>query len=287
MGGGAAILVGVAAFAAFDAGAPAPRPSAPSLLLSPSRDGGASSDRDRGYDLRPAKDGTGDLVYEGTAFTARIARDGTARFIDKGAQLSKGWRLIPFIPLPLPGGTPSLQGVVTDLLARRHPQARAKPNGEPPPDPPLPVPNMSRYRPDPREVCQPGTPCFFEGNERPRTVPVTGTFDLTDELMRLDGQDPYRRDKALFLAETRDLRAGMAARALATDVRRAMGELVARLSAIACDERRSVAERRAVIQALRGELDGNTPAAREAVATISRFLATRFDADGGARCPAP
>jgi hypothetical protein len=275
---------------AGDAGAPsvpaaAPRPAAPLLLGTPARKGGAAPPVEE-FPLRPAKDGTGDLIYEAPAFTARVAPDGTARFVDRGGVfLNRGWSLIPFVPLAMPNGTPTLQGAVVDLLSkRRRPPARA-PRAEAPRDPPMPVPNMSRYRPDPREACGYGTPCFFQHDPRATLTAVAGSFDLTDEILRFNGEDPYRREKALFLAATRERRASMAAHALAADARRATSELVARLEAIACDERRSVSERRAVIEALRGELDGATPEAREAVATIARFVAAHFDAaDGGARC---
>jgi hypothetical protein len=271
----AATGLALAALLAADGGVGPP--AAPSLVSRPVKAA------ERTYELRPAKDGTGDLVYEATAFTARVARDGAARFVDKHIGLAKGWSLIPFIPLPMPSGRPSLQGVVLDFLGKRRGAPPRPPDGnEPPPDPPMPVPNVSRYRPDPREACRYPQACYFQPVP---TVGVTGSFDLTDELLRFNGEDPYRREKALFLAATREQRAGMAARAVAADVRRASAELGATLAAIACDERRSVAERRAVIEALRGELDGDTPAAREAQAAIARFLSTRFDgADGGVRC---
>ena len=69
-------------------------------------------------------------------------------------------------------------------------------------------------------------------------------------------------------------------------MRRAKTELPARLEAIACDASRSVRERRATIEALRDEMAGDTPAARDAAATITRFLAEHFDGDH-VRCPAP
>lgn len=272
----AASVIGVAILLGADAGVRSPMPRLE--LVRPAIDPFVT--REQTYDLRPAKDGSGDLVYEGSTFTARVARDGTARFVDKGGGFARGMSLIPFVPLPMPSGTPSLQGVVVDLFKRRPPPRR--PSDVPPPDPPLPVPNMSRYRPDPNEVCRYPSPCFFHG--RPMLSKVTGNFDLTDELMLMNGEDPYRRDKALFLASTREVRAGMAARALAADVRRAAGQLAVSLRTIACDDARSPAERRAIIEALRAELDGDTEAAREAVATIARFVAAHFDADGGASC---
>ena len=79
----------------------------------------------------------------------------------------------------------------------------------------LPIPTVTPYRPDPREACQYPQPCFFNASLLP--LSIRGGFDLTDELMRLGGQDPYRYAKAQFLAGTRELRIRMAARAHADE----------------------------------------------------------------------
>ncbi|HTA19291.1 MAG TPA: hypothetical protein VK989_08360, partial [Polyangia bacterium] len=161
---------------------------------------------------------------------------------------------------------------------------------DPPDDPrptPVPlVPRMSPYRPDPSEACYYPMDCYFQAAVV--LVGVGGTFDLTDELYRLSGKDPYRHEKARFLAATRELRGGLSARAVAGDVRRASAALMERLRSIACDDSRSVAERRAFVEALRREMDGDTDDARAAVETIARFIATHFDAqrfDAGVPCP--
>jgi hypothetical protein len=259
-----------------------PRP-APALMDRPLV--GPITPPERSYELRPAKDGTSDLVYQAPGFTARIARDGTARF-DQAGHLPHGWALFPFFPYPMPAGTPSVQSTVRDLIGKRR-GGRSR-RGAPPPDdprdPPLPIPLTSRYRPDPREACTASSGCLLE--LKPLLMSVTGSFDLTDEVLLMDGQDPYRREKALFLTATRELRAGMAARALATNLRRAQVELEVQLRTVACDARRSPAERRAVLEALRAELDGDTPQARDAAAQVTRFLASHFAADGGAPCEA-
>jgi hypothetical protein len=146
----------------------------------------------------------------------------------------------------------------------------------------LPVPTTTPFRPDPREVCLYPRPCFFDA--RAVLVAVTASFDLTDELMRLSGQDPYRYEKARFLTATRDLRARLGARAHADDVRASAAELRRRSSAIGCDPTRSVAERRALLQALRDELDDATSEGRAAAAVIDGTLArlrARGDAGSG------
>lgn len=274
----------LALFAAADGGTP---PSSGPSLLAPIPSPKTTPPADRSYELRRSTDGTGDLVYEAPGFTARIARDGTARFEDHHFRLLRSWSLLPFAPMPTPRGRATLQSTFEDLLARRNPRrgARDDPRAEPPAEPLPLVPRMSAYRPDPKEACLYPRPCYFEAGVV--VLAVSGTFDLTDALMRIAGEDPYRHEKARFLAATSELRGGLAARAAAENVRRAATELPARLEAIACDASRSVRERRAVVEALRREMDGDTPAARDTVAAITRFLEARFDdADAGA-CSAP
>ena len=279
------VTLALALLGAVDGGVPSPPPAAPDpfLLRAPRKD---PPPADRSYELHRAKDGTGDLLYEGPGFKARIARDGTARFIDKHFSLLAPWSFLPFAPLPPPRGAPSLQSTFADLLARRKPGQGWQRDADPPPGPVPLLPQMSSYRPDPKEVCTYPRPCYFEAGIV--LIGLGGTFDLTDELLRLSGQDPYRREKAHFLAATSQLRGGLAARALGENIRSALGGLPARLEEIVCDPQRSVRERRAIVEALRQEIDGDTPAAREAVATITRFLETRFEAgDRGVRCSAP
>jgi hypothetical protein len=201
--------------------------AAPSLLgpIVPPRAPPAS---DRTYELRRAKNG--DLVYEAPGFTARIAPDGTARFVDHHVRLLAPWAFLA--PMAAPSG-PTLQSTINDLLARRAPGRGARRQEEPPPGPPTLVPRPSPYRPDPGEACRYPRACYFDAAVV--LIGVGGAFDLTDEIMRLHGEDPYRREKAHFLAATSALRGGLAARALAENVRRSASALAETLEAIACD----------------------------------------------------
>jgi hypothetical protein len=146
---------------------------------------------------------------------------------------------------------------------------------------------MSPFRPDPSEGCRYPKPCFFDA---PVVVlSVAGTFDLTDELMRLGGQDPYRYEKARFMKGTGELRSRLAARAHADDLREASDQLPRHLEAIAGDPNLTPAERRATIEALGGEMDATTPEGRKARALIDAFVRARFSAApaaGSARPPA-
>jgi hypothetical protein len=225
------------------------------------------------YELRTTPDGSGDLVYEESAFVARVAVDGAVSFRDRGTKISF-WP--PFLPVKrATPGVPSLQATLSALARGRKPHA---PEGEPPDDSFLIIPNVTPFRPDPREGC-PG--CSF----RPLLLPLnaSGQLDLTEELIRFSGGDPHRLEKARFLAGTRERRIRMAVAAHAGWVRRATTELPGHLDEIACDERRTRSERRAILRALRDEMNAS-PEGRAAAATISAFLETRFehpDADSG------
>jgi hypothetical protein len=240
------------------------------------------------YRLQRATDGSGDLVYEASGFYARVARDGTVRFRDRHVTNLK---LLPFLPVAgARPGVPSLQEMLRGLGGRR----RGDPDAPPPrsdPDTAIAIETLSasttlsRYRPDPREICRYPNPCFSEA--RVTLLTVTGTLDITDELMRLAHEDPYRFQKARFLTATREMRIRMAGHAHADDVARSGAELPGRLRQIACDQSRSVSDRRSVIQALRAELDVATREGRGQAERIRLFLEAWDHADGGtAFCPA-
>jgi hypothetical protein len=254
------LIVGLVVAANVDAGAP----SIENPWGGPSQ---ASAD----YELRRTKDGTGDLLYDTTGFSARVT-----------ASLA----LLPlFGGHAVPSGVPSLESILrghgTKRTAPRPVSAEEQASlyGSR-----LPIPTVTPYRPDPREVCQYPQPCFF--NASVLVLSIKGGFDLTDELMRLGGQDPYRYAKARFLAGSRELRIRMAARAHADDLRRSATGLSEQLGTIACDGRLTVDERRAIIEALGAELDTSTPEGQAAEAEIARFLVRFHQPDGGSPCSA-
>ena len=230
-------------------------------------------------DLQDAKDGSGDLLYQGNGFSARVARDGSVTFSDKNVT---GLSPIPWFPMKARMPVPSLQSSLVSLLQGRKPP-KPPPSeldvGLPPPETKQVNPDVSRYRPDPRENCR---ECSFNS----LAVPIQGLArgDITDQIERISGKDPHRYQKAVFLAATYERRVGMAARTHAANIRRASDELPGRLQAIACDDRLTHRERRAIIAALAAEMDRATPEGRSAVTSINGFL-TRFDA-GGVTCTA-
>jgi hypothetical protein len=233
--------------------------------------------RDNEYQLRRLDDGSGDLSYQGSAFEARIHRDGSVSFRDKTftASLLPAW-----LPMSIGPRGPTLQGLLRNVFVGRPGAKSATPYAprgdasEPPPETRTIIPSVTPFRPDPREACRYPSACFFDAAVM--VVSVTGTFDLTEILMRMNGKDPYRIQKARFLAHTSDLRVRLAARAHGDDVRKATASLRAELESIAANENLSRAERRAVIQGLAAELDADTEEGRQARAQIEAFLRARF-----------
>jgi hypothetical protein len=231
------------------------------------------------YQLRRATDGSGDLVYEAKGFYANVARDGAVRFRDRHVT---NVRIFPFLPLPgARPAVPTLEEVARSFMRGRRGDPKAAPESDPIANETLsPSTTFSRFRPDPREICRYPNPCFPFA---PVTlVTVTGTLDITDELMRMAHEDPYRFQKARFLTATREMRIRMAGHAHAEDVARSRAELPRRLEEIACDGGLTVADRRAVIEALRAELDIATPEGRAQAERIRLFLEAWTPADGGA-----
>jgi hypothetical protein len=255
--------------------APVDTGAAPALIPTPApRQTVEPTDRraDR-IDLKQANDGSGDLLYEASSFSARIAPDGSVVFEDKRVP---GATPFAFMPQDVRMPVPSLQASLKPLLGG----GKAPPlppseldEGLPPPETTSANPEVSRYRPDPREGCR---SC---GEVTQLGLPVQGftRFDVTDELMRSAGEDPNRYQKAVFLAATQERRMQMAVDTQANNMRIAVAELPARLQAIACDERLTHEGRRAILVALAREMDTETSAGRNAATAIATFL-TRFDA---------
>jgi len=248
-----------------DVGADAPRPAPPPAQMLIPQPAPRFADRVEPINLKDAKDGSGDLVYETTGFSARIARDGSVSFEDKRVP---GLSVTPWLPSRAPLAVPSLQGSLVNLLKGKAPPKAAPVNDSlPPPMTTQLIPDVTRYRPDAREDCEmcqePYTPAIFT---------AFGRGDVSDELDRFSGKDPNRYQKAVFLAATHDRRIEMAVQAHARDVRRAKAELPARLQYIACDDRLSYRERRAILVALGREMDTKTPEGATAAAGIAGFV---------------
>ncbi|MEP6654835.1 MAG: hypothetical protein ABJA82_15840 [Myxococcales bacterium] len=223
------------------------------------------------YPLRASTNGSGELIYEGQGFSAYVARDGSVRFKDKHLTLLT---LLPFLPVSGPQNIPSLQATVTGIL--RHGKVPQRDPRTPNDTSFLVNPPLTPYRPDPREACR---QCSVPLDLLP--IGLTFRFDLTDEVMRMSGQDPYRYEKARFLVATRELRVRKAAALRAENIRNAASDLRRQLMEIACDGRRSPRERRQIIEELRQELqDDTTDEGRAASAAIRRFVSAQLGPAG-------
>jgi hypothetical protein len=252
------------------------RPPLPILTLPKHyRDG---SEGGAGFVLKPANDGSKDLITETPTFTARVSPDGSVRFQDQPAKLSLK---PPWLPAPPRPGTQTLEGLLRrklKVLPKAEPGTRQPEYSQPE----AVIPSPSPFHADIKSSeCRHPSPCHLA--LKPLILNVTGKFDITDTLLRLRGQDPYRQEKARFLEQTRVLRIRLAVQTHAENLRTQMMKLPDLLRAVACDEGREIAERRAIIEALKSEMDTTLDVGRFAVEQVRAFVA-RWQRDGDAVC---
>jgi hypothetical protein len=251
---------------AQDAGALPPgldlRAPAPSALAGPV------------YRLQPAKDGG--YVYEGGTFDAIVASDGEVRFVRGGTAFAM---LLP-LPLALPAGVPTLQGAVMGLLGKRDVRSAGAVSATegndavlqglgPAPMAPYSSLMRARNRPHTGDLCEdPSARCYFDS----RALFVGGgTIDVTDLFLRLVGDDPYRYEKARFLAATAPVRGKLRDRVRARTLARALAQLPSTLEAIWTEPGASAAERRARVVAIADEAAGQ-PGEAQVRAAVQAFL---------------
>ena len=126
------------------------------------------------------------------------------------------------------------------------------------------------------EICPPSSSCYSPITaQTANTVGVRGNFDLTDEIMRALGQDPYSLEKAHFLSATFEFRIKMAIEAHKADLKEAFEHLPARLDELWRDERYSSRERRRILYELWYETD-RTPEGERAATVIREFVRRRL-----------
>jgi hypothetical protein len=112
-------------------------------------------------------------------------------------------------------------------------------------------------------------------SEKPNSVEVRGSFDLTDEIMRAHSQDPYAYEKARFLSSTFEMRMKMAIEARKADLKVTLDDLPQRLDELLGDERYSPRERRRIVYELWYETD-ETPEGRRAARLIDEIIRQRL-----------
>jgi hypothetical protein len=96
-------------------------------------------------------------------------------------------------------------------------------------------------------------------------------MDLTEELMRSFGQDPYGAEKARFLAATFEFRMKLAMAAQREDAHRSLDQLRNQLARAWADSRYSTRERRRILFQLWCETD-KTPEGVRAAHAIEAFI---------------
>lgn len=102
------------------------------------------------------------------------------------------------------------------------------------------------------EIAHDGTVEFDDhlpvqlGGESTGGVPIA-TFDLTEAVMMIAGDDPYRADKERFLAATIELRQGLCEAAHQERLRTALFELDRNLDTIWQDQRQAATARRELL----------------------------------------
>jgi hypothetical protein len=218
--------------------------------------------REPSYRLRPTRDGGFD--YEDTRFKAVIAPDGRVSFTDK--HVSSKLHFIPVLPQNHPPGTPTLESTLRDLLRRR-------PVKRPPQEDPVPARPSPSGPPNERDRRR-----MEEFNRFVPVVATTGTFDLTDEYLRMMGEDPYRYEKAKFLSTTFEMRLNLAAQSQVHDLRRSLHDLPGRLEKLWTDTSNPPGARRLIICALHRELADEK--SLEASRVITHFVRMRLSQGG-------
>jgi hypothetical protein len=207
------------------------------------------------YQLRRSGDG---YVYKERTFEAKVARDGVVTFHNR----KRFFDHVGLIQKPMPPGsqTESLKEVLFGHKVK-HPQPVA---------PLSPLPRSPADKMEPWEICPQNSPCYALPDSL-IVVGVNGTMDLTDEIMRALGQDPYRTEKAHFLAATFEIRMKLAVAAHREDMRKSLDRLPDALADLWGDYRYLARERRRVLFELWRETDG-TPEGRRAANAIERFI---------------
>ena len=205
------------------------------------------------------------FVYQSPRFEARVARDGLVSFKDKHLSAALSLPFLGFLERGSRPRGPTLESTLRDYFdKRRRPVPEAASPSEPAPLP---------RRLEQNEICPPGSSCYWQS--LPVAISVHGSFDLTDEIMRGLGQDPYAAEKARFLSSTFEFRIKLAIEARKTDLKRALERLPFRLDELWGDDRYSPRERRRILYELWYETD-RTPEGERAAGIIRDFIRRRL-----------
>jgi hypothetical protein len=207
------------------------------------------------------RDGGG-YIYDADVFDALIARDGTVSFRDDHGMLNL---LLPIAaPQRLPPGTPTLEGSIKQVLARPGTAVATAATGATTGTRPRVV----------LEICE-SKSCVDP--ERLTTL-LGATFDISDEISRLAGDDPYRAQKAGFLRATADWRLGLTRAQRDREAQAALASQERQLQAIWSNRRYTPAERRHLLFNLWLEMDRDSPDGRRGADGVIWFIRRKLPA---------
>lgn len=201
----------------------------------------------------------GGYVFDDFRFEARVAPDGHVVFKDKHIRFETRVFGVLSEKYRRAGDTrPSLVQAIAQVLRN---------------DPDRPISPML-------EVCQqrvdmllPGlAPCVMTATP----VSITGSFDLTDELMNLTGQGWYKYEKAKFLSATFEFRVQLAAQRHAKLLREAIADLPDRLDSLWRDAGYTPRERRRIMCLLWAEVNVADGPSRKAADVMVSWIKRRL-----------
>jgi hypothetical protein len=212
------------------------------------------------YQLQPLDDG---YTYEELTFTARIARDGVVTFKDRLVFFDR----LLFLHENMPGAL-SMESFANLAFARPRAHLRSLSVRERGPFPGSPADPIAWD-----VLCPEPSTCYA----LPGLLVLTGVnvnADLTDEILHTMGQDPYRVQKARFLAATLDVRMRLAVQAQRDDLQISLEQLPERLAELWHDTRYPATERRHILFELWRETDESEAGAqaRDIILTFIRRI---------------
>jgi hypothetical protein len=218
-------------------------------------------------------------LWENQWFEARVAPDGVVTFKDKHGSMAAG-----LFGFKLYSKNEVRRDRRPGVGASSYPPGALSGQGQTwHPAPGAPAPEANERTIDQTIRCPEFSGC--ETLPQDHMIPmiwINGTFDLTDEILRSFGKDPYRLEKARFLSATFEFRIKLAIEARKRYLRESLDRLPRALDELWADDRYSFRERRRLLYELWSEMD-DTPEGERAARMIQDFVGRRLpcgDPDG-------
>jgi hypothetical protein len=205
------------------------------------------------YVLLPVRGGG--YVYDDNRFTAHVAPDGHVSFTDKHIRFEvRVFGVLTEKYRRAGDNRPSLIQALEQVIRG---------------DPDRPVSPLLEVCTQPVDMRLSGlAPCILALTP----ISITGTFDLTDEMMRAAGQGWHKYEKAKFLSATFEFRVRLAAARQAKLLREALADIPDRLDGLWRDPTFTPRERRRIMCLLWAEVDVQDAASRQAAEVMVRWI---------------